>query len=138
MTEINEAARTFLRATHRAVLATHRAGGGIQAAPVTTALDDEDRVLVSTTSASAKARNLTRDPRAVLTVLNDHFFGAWAHVEGTTEVVRMPEALDLLVDYYRRARDGAEHPDWDDYRRAMVEQGRVVLRVTVDRVLLSG
>jgi PPOX class probable F420-dependent enzyme len=136
LTTLTDAERAFLRDSHRAVLATRKRDGGLQTAPVTTALDDDDRILISTVSRSAKAHNLARDPHAVLTVVNDGWYGRYAHVEGTAEIVPMPDALDLLVDYYRRAR-GEEHPDWDEYRAAMVEQGRVVLRIALDRVLLA-
>jgi PPOX class probable F420-dependent enzyme len=136
MTALTEDQRAFLRDQHRAVLATRRRDGGLQTSPITFSLDDEDRILISTISRSAKARNLAKDPRAVLTVVNDGWFGRWAHVEGSAEIVRLPDALELLVEYYRRAR-GEEHPDWDEYRAAMVEQDRVVLRVTPERVLLD-
>ncbi len=128
--------RAFLRDHHRAVLITRKRDGGLQTSPITTALDDEDRVLISTQARSAKARNLARDGHAVLTVVNDGWYGRYAHVEGTAEVVPLPDALELLVDYYRRAR-GEEHPDWDEYRAAMVEQDRVVLRISPEKVLLA-
>ena len=94
-------------------------------------MDAEGRAIVSTPGASAKARNLRRDPRAALCVVTDSFYGAWAQVEGTVEVVEQPESLELLVDYYRRLT--GEHPDWDDYRRAMVKERRVLLRMTIER-----
>ena len=81
-----------------------------------------------------RAFRLARDPRAVLTVVSDEWYGRWAHVEGTAEIVGLPDALELLVDYYRRARGGEEHPDWHEYKAAMVEQDRVMVRVTIDRV----
>src|SRR5690242_19703086 len=104
MSELTSEQRDFLREHHRAVLVTRKADDGLQTAPIPTALDDEGRILISTTRASAKARNLARDPRAVLTVVNDGWFGRWARVDGTAEIVPLPEALELLVDYYRRAR----------------------------------
>src|ERR671916_682049 len=76
-----------------------------------------------------KVRNLERDPAAVLCVLSEGFFGPWIQVEGQVEVVRLPEAMDGLVDYYRRL--SGEHPDWDDYRAAMERERRVLLRLTV-------
>jgi hypothetical protein len=52
-------------------------------------------------------------------------------VEGTAEIVSLPEALELLVEYYRNV--AGEHPDWDDYRAAMVREQRVMVRITVER-----
>lgn len=124
-------ARQFLRAHHRAVLATFRADGWPQLSPVTCAVDGEGRVLVSTREPAIKTRNLRRDPRASLCVFTDSFFGDWVQVEGTAEIVPLPEAMDLLVDYYRRV--SGEHPDWDDYRAAMTRDRRVILRITITR-----
>lgn len=120
-------ARTFLKDHHRAVLVTRRKDGRLQTSPVSAGLDHDGRVVISTTTTSAKARNLRRDPWATLTVLNDGFYGDWIQVEGHAEVIELPEAMELLVDYYRAV--AGEHPDWDEYRQAMTDQRRVVLRI---------
>ncbi|HEY1324147.1 MAG TPA: PPOX class F420-dependent oxidoreductase [Streptosporangiaceae bacterium] len=125
-------AREFLRAHHRSVLATFRADGRPQLSPVTAAVDDDGRVLISTREPAMKTRNLRRDPRASLCVMNDAFYGDWLQVEGDTEIISLPAAMDLLVDYYRRV--AGEHPDWDDYRAAMARDRRVILRITITRV----
>jgi len=125
------AARTFVERNHRAVLATRRSGGGIQMSPVMAGVDAEGRVIISSTEPTAKVRNLRRDHRASLCVLTDRFFGGWAQIDGTAEIVSLPEALELLVDYYRRV--AGEHPDWDDYRAAMEREQRVLIRITPER-----
>jgi PPOX class probable F420-dependent enzyme len=124
-------AREFLREHHRAVLASTRADGRPQLSPVTAAVDAQGRVLISTRETAIKAKNLARDPRASLCVLNDGFFGEWISVEGTAEIVHLPDAMELLTDYYRRV--AGEHPDWDDYRDAMRREGRVILRISITR-----
>ena len=124
-------AREFLRAHHRAVLATSRADGRPQLSPVTAAVDDEGRVLISTREAAIKTRNLRRDPRASLCVLNDGFFGEWIQVEGSAEIVSLPDAMEILVSYYRGV--AGEHPDWDEYRAAMEREHRVIVRITMTR-----
>ena len=124
-------AREFLRVHHHAVLATTRSDGRPQLSPVTAAADAEGRILVSTRETAIKAKNLARDPRASLCVMNDAFFGEWVQAEGTAEIVHLPEAMDLLVDYYRRI--SGEHPDWDDYREAMSRDRRVMVRITITR-----
>jgi PPOX class probable F420-dependent enzyme len=124
-------ATTFIAANPRAVLATTRADGRPQLSPVVVAVDDAGRVLISTRETAIKARNLGRDARASLCVMNDRFFGQWVQVEGHAELIHLPEALPLLEDYYRRI--SGEHPDWDDYRAAMRRDKRLIVRITIDR-----
>jgi PPOX class probable F420-dependent enzyme len=126
-----ERAREFMRAHHRAVLATTRSDGRPQLSPVTVGVDDAGRVLISTRETAIKTKNLARDPHASLCVMNDQFYGDWVQAEGTAEIVHLPEAMDLLVDYYRRI--SGEHPDWDDYRSAMVRDQRVIAAITLTR-----
>ena len=89
-------------------------------------------VVVSTRETAVKTKNLRRDPRASLCVLSDGFFGQWVLVDGRAAIVSLPEAMDGLVEYYRRV--AGEHPDWGDYRAAMERERRVLLRISVDRV----
>jgi PPOX class probable F420-dependent enzyme len=124
-------ARAFIRENHRAVLATRRASGDPQLSPVLCAVDTDGRVLVSTREAAMKAKNALRNRRVSLCVLNDGFFGDWIQVDGTAEVVSLPEAMELLVDYYKAV--SGEHPDWDEYRAAMERERRVVVRIDIDR-----
>jgi PPOX class probable F420-dependent enzyme len=124
-------AAEFLRTHHRAVFATVRADGLPQLSPVTVTADAAGRALVSTRETAVKTRNLARDPRASLCVMNDGFFGEWVQVEGTAEIIHLPEALDLLIWYYRSI--SGEHPDWDDYVAAMRRDRRVIVRVTITR-----
>ncbi|HVM28232.1 MAG TPA: PPOX class F420-dependent oxidoreductase [Mycobacteriales bacterium] len=126
-----EAARDFVRSNARAVLVTQKRDGTPQMSPVLAAVDSSGRVVVSSRETAYKTKNLRRTPTAWLCVLPDAFFGPWVQVEGTAEVVGLPEAMDLLVDYYRRT--SGEHPDWDDYRRAMEAEQRCLLRIELTR-----
>ena len=121
----------FLRPRHRAVLITTRADGSPVSSPVTCGVDEQGRIVISTYPQRAKARNARRDARVSLCVLSDDWDGPYVHVDGTAEVLDMPEALDGLVDYYRGI--AGEHPDWDEYRSAMVAQGKCLLRLTIER-----
>ncbi|MGB6457763.1 MAG: PPOX class F420-dependent oxidoreductase [Streptosporangiaceae bacterium] len=121
----------FIAANPRAILATARSDGRPQLSPVVAAVDADGRVLISTRETAIKARNLARDPRASLCVINDGFFGEWVQAEGNAELIHLPEALPLLEDYYRRI-SGA-HPDWEDYRAAMRRDKRLIVRITIDR-----
>lgn len=124
-------AADFVRAHHRAVLATSRSDGRPQLSPVTCTVDDENRVLISTRETALKTRNLRRRPQASLCVFTDNFFGEWVQAEGDVEIIPLPDAMDLLVEYYRSI--SGEHPDWDDYRAAMVRDQRVIVRITITR-----
>jgi PPOX class probable F420-dependent enzyme len=122
-----EQARAVLAEQHHAVLATLRADGTPQMSPVLAALDDQGRVVVSTRETAVKVRNLRRTPRAWLCVLPDDFFGRWIQVGGSVRIVQLPEAMEGLVDYYRRI--SGEHQNWDDYRAAMQQERRVLLQI---------
>jgi PPOX class probable F420-dependent enzyme len=124
-----EAAREFLRTNHRAVLVTTRRDGRPQSSPVLAAVDGEGRVAVSTRVTAMKTRNLERHGEAALCAFTDGFFGPWVQVEGPVEIVRLPEAMEPLVEYYRSV--AGEHPDWDEYRAAMERDRRVLLRLTI-------
>ena len=119
----------FLRPRHHAVLVTTRANGLPQISPVTCGVDDAGRIVISTYPGRAKAVNLRRDPAVTLCVLSDDFGGAWVQVDGTAEVIDLPDSVEPLVDYYRSI--SGEHPDWDEYRDAMVKQGKSLIRVSI-------
>jgi PPOX class probable F420-dependent enzyme len=124
-------ARAFLRSNHRAVLATFRGDGRPQLSPVAVALDADEFAVVSSRETAVKTKNLRRDPRASLCVMNDGFYGDWVQVEGTAMVVSLPDAMEPLIEYYRAV--AGEHPDWDDYRAAMEREHRVILRIVIER-----
>jgi PPOX class probable F420-dependent enzyme len=121
----------FVRSNHRGVIATTRVDGHTAMSPIACTVDADGRVVVSTRETAMKVKHVEREPHVAICVLNDGFYGEWAQVEGNAEIVRLPEAMDGLVDYYRRI--SGEHPDWDDYRAAMVRDRRVLLRITVTR-----
>ena len=121
-------ARDVVREQHRAVLATTRRDGTPQLSPVSVGVDGAGLIVISTRQTAYKTKNLRRDPRAYLCVLPDGFFGRWIQISGTAEIVELPDAMEPLIDYYRRT--AGEHPDWDEYRAAMVAQRRVLVRIT--------
>jgi PPOX class probable F420-dependent enzyme len=121
----------FVRPRHRAVLLTMRRDGRAQASPVTCGVDGEGRIVVSTYPERAKVGNARRAPDVSIVVLSDDFDGPWVQVDGTAEVLDLPDALDGLVEYFRVI--SGEHPDWEEYRAAMVRQGKSLLRITPER-----
>jgi PPOX class probable F420-dependent enzyme len=124
-------ARDFVRHNHRAVLTTYHTDGRAQPSPVTVGVDEAGLIVISTRETATKTRNLLRDPRAVLCVFTDAFFGDWVLLEGSAEVLRLPDAMQPLVDYYRAI--AGEHPDWPEYRAAMERDRRVLIRVAISR-----
>jgi len=121
----------FVRPRHKATLVTRRADGSLQMSPVTCGVDEDGRVVVSTYPQRAKAVNLRRDPRVSLVVHSDDWDGPYVQVDGTAEVLDMPEAVEPLVEYFRCI--SGEHPDWDEYRDAMRRQDKSLIRVTIER-----
>ena len=95
-------ATTFIAANHRAVLATLRNDGKPQLSPITAGVDDAGHVVISSRETAMKTRNLRKRPFASLCAFSERFFGEWVQVEGTAEIVSLPEAMDGLVEYYRR------------------------------------
>lgn len=120
----------FLRPRHRMILSTVRENGGPQLSPVAGGVDAEGRIVVSTYPQRAKSLNVRRHPVASACVLSDDWNGPWVQVAGSAEVLDLPEALEPLVAYYRCI--SGEHPDWDEYRRAMVKQGKCLIRLDIE------
>jgi PPOX class probable F420-dependent enzyme len=123
-----DAALRFLRANHRSVLVTRKRNGDPQLSPVNHGVDERGRVCISSREPAYKVRNLRRDARATLLGLNDGFYGEWVQVDGTAELLSLPGAMEPLVELYRQIQ--GEHPDWDDYRAAMVQDQRLVIAIT--------
>jgi PPOX class probable F420-dependent enzyme len=131
-TEVDrDALLDFVRPRHRMVVITARRDGRPQSSPVTGGVDDQGRIVISTYPERAKAGNARRDPHVSVLVLSDDYDGEWVQVDGTCEVIDPPDAVEPLVDYYRCI--AGEHPDWDEYRQAMREQGKSLLRITPER-----
>ena len=126
-----EALNDFIRPRHHAVLVTTRSDGSPQMSPVTCGLDGDGRIVISSYPQRAKSRNARRDPKVSVLVLSDEFNDAYVQVDGTAEVLDLPESVEPLVEYFRVI--SGEHPDWDEYREAMRKQGKCLIRVTIDR-----
>jgi PPOX class probable F420-dependent enzyme len=124
-----DAALGYVRTHHKAVLATLKRDGTPALSPMTAGVDDAGHVTISTRQTAYKVAHIRRDPRVWLCVVPDEFFGKWVQIEGTAEIIDLPDAMDGLVDYYRRI--SGEHPDWDDYRATMVRDKRCLVRITI-------
>jgi PPOX class probable F420-dependent enzyme len=121
----------FVRPRHHFVLATHRSDGSPQVSPVAGGVDDEGRLVIATYPERAKTANARRNPDVSVLVLSDDWDDAWVQVDGTCEVIDAPHSVEPLVEYFRAI--AGEHPDWDEYRQAMLDQGKSLLRITPTR-----
>ena len=121
----------FIRPRHKAILSTERRDGRPQMSPVTMGVDDDGRIVIATYPMRAKTRNVRQRPSVSVCIISDDFGGPWVQVDGEAEVLDVPEAVDAFVEYYRNI--SGEHPDWDEYRQAMVDQGKSLIRVTIER-----
>ena len=121
----------FVRPRHRMVLTTFRSDGSLQSSPVTGGVDPEGRIVIASYPQRAKSANIRRRPQASVVVLSDEFNDAYVQIDGPAEVVDLPEAVEPLVEYFRAV--AGEHSDWDEYRQAMQDQGKCLIRVTPQR-----
>ncbi len=121
----------FIRDRHTMVLTTFRADGSLQSSPVSGGLDAAGRIVIASYPQRAKSRNIARRPTASVMVLSDEFNGPYVQVDGDAEVIGLPDAVEPLVDYYRAI--AGEHPDWAEYRQAMIDQGKCLIRITPRR-----
>ncbi|RJQ90721.1 PPOX class F420-dependent oxidoreductase [Amycolatopsis panacis] len=121
----------FLKSRHRAILVTTRADGRPQLSPNTCGVDDRGRIVIATYPKRAKVVNLRREPKVSVCVLSDEWNGPWVQVDGTAEVLDLPDSVEPLVEYFRAI--SGEHPDWDEYREAMRTQGKSLIRITIER-----
>lgn len=120
----------FVRPRHYATLVTTRRNGRPQVSPVTCGVDEEGRVVISTYPMRAKVANLRREPAVTVLIHSDDWNGPYVQLDGVAEVIDQPDAVEPLVDYFRSI--SGEHPDWDEYRQAMRDQGKSLIRVTIE------
>jgi PPOX class probable F420-dependent enzyme len=124
-------AREFMRENRRAILATRRGDGTVQMSPVIVNVDGEGRAIISSRETAIKVKNLRHDPYAQLCVFAEQWPGPWIGADGVAEILSLPEAMDPLLDYYKRFP--GENPEWDDYRERMRREKRVLIRIELER-----
>jgi PPOX class probable F420-dependent enzyme len=125
------AALDYARSRHQGVLVTQKADGRPQLSNIAYAVDDDGSIAISVTADRAKTRNAARDPRVSLHVTADDFW-SYVVIEGDAEltpVAATPDdaTVEALIRLYQQLQ--GEHPDWDEYRAAMVHDRRLVLRL---------
>jgi len=123
----------FLVDNHRGVLVAQKRDGSPQITLVTPAVDAEGRAIISSRASTYKVRNIRRDPRVALLVMGEQFSGSkYYQIQGRARVIPLPEAMDGLLDFYRRTRGDKMDPD--ETRKKLVEEERVLIRIDIESV----
>ena len=124
-------AKEFLSLHHWGVLTTRRKEGSLQMSPVTVGIDPDGRAIISSRETAYKVTNLRRDPRAAVCVFTTEFHGeGWVQVNGSAEIVSLPEAIETLVYLERQAK--GENRDWPSFHQRMAREQRVLIRISID------
>jgi PPOX class probable F420-dependent enzyme len=121
----------FATGKNRWILSTTRTDGRPQMSMVTGTITPAGDLLISSYPSRVKVRNARRNPLVSVAVMGDEFNAAWVQIDGEATVNDMPEAIDGLIEYFRRI--SGEHADWDDYRQAMADQDKSIIRINPTR-----
>ena len=126
-------ARKFLQENHRACIAVRQRDGWPQMTFVSPGIDPEGRVIITSRGTTYKVKHIRRDPRVSLLVFGEQYSGSkFVQIHGAAEIIEQPEAMDILIYWYRQVR--GEHKNWDEYREKMKEEQRVIFRVNIEKV----
>jgi PPOX class probable F420-dependent enzyme len=123
----------FLKDNHRGVLVAQKQDGWPQLTLVSPGIDAGGRVIITSRGTTYKVKNIRRNPRVSLLVMGEQFHGSkYVQIHGTAEIIPLPQAMDLLIDWHRQLK--GEHPNWDEYREKMREEQRVIVRINIEKV----
>ena len=126
-------AKAFLQQNHRACIAVRQKDGWPQMTLVTPGIDAQGRVLMTSRGTTYKVKHIRRDPRVSMLIFGEQYSGSkFVQIHGTAEIIDQPEALDALIYWYKQVR--GEHKNWDDYKKQMQDEKRVVIRVNIEKV----
>ena len=121
----------FIRPRHKGILSTQRQDKRPQMSLVTMGVNASGKILISSYPERVKVANARRNPEASICVMGEEFNSEWVQVDGHIEVLDLPAALDGLCEYFQVI--SGDHPDWEEYKSAMVKQGKVLLELSVER-----
>lgn len=130
--EITEA-QEFLRSNHRGVLVARKRDGALQMTLVSPVIGADGTVTITARDNTYKVKNISRNPQVSLLVYGDKFNGSnYIQIDGKAEVIRHPQAMDIVLDWHRQIR--GEPANWDDIREKTLDEGRIAIRVTIEKV----
>jgi PPOX class probable F420-dependent enzyme len=126
-------AQNFLKNNHRACIAVRQKDGWPQMTFVSPGIDEQGRVIITSRGSTYKVKNIRRDPKVSMLIFGEQFSGSkFVQIHGTAEIIDLPAAMDILMYWYRQVR--GEYKNWDDYKKEMQDQKRVIIRVNIEKV----
>jgi PPOX class probable F420-dependent enzyme len=100
---------------------------------VTPGIDLQGRVIMTSRGTTYKVKHIRRDPRVSMLIFGEQYSGSkFVQIHGSAEIIDQPEAMDTLVYWYKTVR--GEHKNWDEYKKQMQDEKRVIIRVTIEKV----
>jgi PPOX class probable F420-dependent enzyme len=130
--EIAEA-QDFLKHNHQGVLVARKRDGSLQMTLVSPVIGADGKVIITARDTTYKVKNITRNPQISLLVYGEKFNGSnYIQIDGKAEVIRHPQAMDIVLDWHRQIR--GEPKSWDEIRQKTLAEGRIVIRVTIEKV----
>jgi PPOX class probable F420-dependent enzyme len=125
-------AQNFLKEHHRACIAVRQKDSWPQMTFVTPGIDLQGRVIITSRGTTYKVKHLRRDPRVSLLIFGEQYSGSkFVQIHGTAEIIEQPEAIDILIYWYKQVR--GEHKNWDQYKQQMADEKRVIIRVNIEK-----
>jgi PPOX class probable F420-dependent enzyme len=129
--EISDAQK-FMQENHRACIAVRQKDGWPQMTFVTPGIDPQGRAIITSRGTTSKIKHIRRDPRVSMLIFGEQYSGSkFVQIHGTAEIIELPEAMDTLIYWHKQVR--GEHKNWDDYRKQMHDEKRVIIRVNIDK-----
>jgi PPOX class probable F420-dependent enzyme len=126
-------AQEFLKDNHRGVLVTRKNDGSLQMTLVSPVVDAGGKVIITSRETTYKVKNIKRNPQISLLVYGEQFNGSrYIQIDGKAEVIPQPKAMDIVLDWHRQIR--GEPANWDEVREKTKAEGRIAMRVTIERV----
>lgn len=126
-------AQGFLKTNHHGVLVARKRDGSLQMTLVSPVLGADGRVTITARDTTFKVKNIARNPQVSLLVYGDRFNGSnYIQIDGRAEIIRHPQAMDIVLDWHRQIR--GEPANWDEVRNKTLAEGRIAIRLTIDKV----
>src|SRR6266850_2753374 len=126
-------AQKFLQQNHRACIAVRQKDGWPQMTFVSPGIDPQGRVIITSRGTTYKIKHLRRDPRVSMLIFGDQYSGSkFVQIHGTAEIIELPAAMDMLIYWYKQVR--GEHKNWEEYKKRMADEKRVIIRVNIEKV----
>ena len=126
-------AQKFLKDNHRACIAVRQKDGWPQMTFVTPGIDEQGRVIITSRGTTYKIKHIERDPRVSMLIFGEQYSGSkFVQIHGSAEIIHQPAAMDGLIHWYKQVR--GEHQNWDEYKKRMQNEKRVIIRVNIEKV----